>query len=74
MPGAAGLLPARVYHPDPSRRLPLLVYVHGGGFVLGSVNVADAPCRRLAVAAGDQAAAARGVSGPALRRRRTNPS
>lgn len=48
VPGAAGRLPARVYHPDPSRRLPLVVYVHGGGFVLGSIRAADRPCRRLA--------------------------
>ncbi|HEX4246265.1 MAG TPA: alpha/beta hydrolase fold domain-containing protein, partial [Pseudonocardia sp.] len=48
--GATGQLPARVYHPDPTRRLPLLVYVHGGGWVLGGIGPADRPCRRLAVA------------------------
>jgi acetyl esterase len=52
VPGVAGDLPARVYHPDPSRRLPLVVYVHGGGWVLGGVLPADRPCRRLAAAAG----------------------
>ena len=52
VPGAAGLLPARVYHPDPGRHLPLVVYLHGGGWVLGSVRAADRPCRRLAQQSG----------------------
>lgn len=52
VPGAAGLLPARVYSPDPTRALPVVVYLHGGGWVLGSLRSADAPCRRLAQAAG----------------------
>lgn len=51
VPGEAGQLPARAYHPDPGRRLPLVVYVHGGGWVLGGIAPADRPCRRLAVAA-----------------------
>jgi acetyl esterase len=50
VPGAAGELPARAYHPDPSRRLPLVMYVHGGGWVLGGIGPADRPCRRLAAA------------------------
>jgi acetyl esterase len=48
--GSAGMLPARVYHPSPGRVLPLVVYLHGGGWVLGSIRAADRPCRRLAVA------------------------
>lgn len=47
VPGAAGELPARVYNPDPGRTLPIVVYLHGGGWVLGSVTAADRPCRRL---------------------------
>lgn len=50
--GADGLLPARVYHPDPDRRLPVVVYLHGGGWVLGSVHAADRPCRALAAGSG----------------------
>ena len=46
--GAAGALPARIYHPDPDRALPLVVYVHGGGFVAGSIATVDRVCRRLA--------------------------
>jgi acetyl esterase len=49
--GADGLLPVRVYHPSPDRRLPLVIYFHGGGWVVGSVRAADRPCRRLARAA-----------------------
>ncbi|GAC1538285.1 MAG: alpha/beta hydrolase [Acidimicrobiales bacterium] len=48
VPGPAGLLPARVYHPQPDTHLPVVVYFHGGGWVLGSVRTADGPCRRLA--------------------------
>lgn len=50
--GAAGQLPVRVYHPAPGRRLPLVVYLHGGGWALGTVRAADRPCRRLAAASG----------------------
>jgi acetyl esterase len=52
VPGAAGQLPARVYHPDPGRRLPLVVYLHGGGWTLGGIREADRPCRRLAASSG----------------------
>ena len=52
VPGAAGLLPARVYHPGPTRPLPVVVYLHGGGWVLGSIRSADGPCRRLAQESG----------------------
>ncbi len=38
----------RIYNPDPSRKLPVLVFFHGGGFVLGSVVEADPLCRRFA--------------------------
>ena len=49
--GPAGRLPARVYHPEPESVLPLVLYFHGGGWVTGSVAVADRPCRALAMAA-----------------------
>jgi acetyl esterase len=49
VPGPAGALDARLYVPDgapaPS---PLLVYYHGGGWVLGDLDTHDAPCRFLA--------------------------
>ncbi len=51
-PGPAGRLPVRVYHPAPGTSLPLVVYFHGGGWVVGNVEVNDIPCRALANAAG----------------------
>lgn len=46
--GPDGDLPVRVYHPAPGTSLPLFVYFHGGGWVIGNVEVADRPCRSLA--------------------------
>lgn len=47
--GPAGRLPLRVYRPrETGDRLPVLVYYHGGGFVLGSLDSHDGVCRRLA--------------------------
>jgi acetyl esterase len=48
--GAAGEIGARIYHPLGAARgqLPLLVYFHGGGFVLCDLDTHDAPCRSLA--------------------------
>ena len=46
--GAAGPLEARHYVPlEVDARAPLLVYFHGGGFVLGDLDSHDAPCRLL---------------------------
>ncbi|MFY2562286.1 alpha/beta hydrolase [Corallococcus terminator] len=43
-----GPLRARHYVPlGDSRRRPLLVFFHGGGFVMGDLDTHDAPCRRL---------------------------
>ena len=52
MEGDDGRVPGRVYVPDASGPLPVVVYLHGGGFVLGSLEAADGPCRALANAAG----------------------
>ncbi|HEX6311410.1 MAG TPA: alpha/beta hydrolase [Acidimicrobiia bacterium] len=49
IPGPAGELPIRVYTPVDSREpLPVLVYLHGGGFTIGSVETADPMSRYLA--------------------------
>ncbi len=48
VPGPAGNLPVRVYHPSPGTPLPLLVYFHGGGWVIGNIEVVDKPARALA--------------------------
>lgn len=42
-------LPARVYLPRDSRTpLPALLYLHGGGWVIGSIDSHDGVCRHLA--------------------------
>jgi acetyl esterase len=38
----------RVYTPSSEGRLPVVVYYHGGGWVLGNLDTHDALCRRLA--------------------------
>jgi acetyl esterase len=43
-------LPTRLYRPDPEPR-PLLVFLHGGGFVFGDLASHDAMCRRLCLTA-----------------------
>ena len=51
--GAAGPLAARHYVPDePAGPRPLIVYYHGGGFVVGDLDTHDAPCRLLCRHAG----------------------
>jgi acetyl esterase len=49
--GPAGPIPARFYRPRPDEFLPLLVYFHGGGWVIGSLETHDNVCRDLAVKA-----------------------
>jgi acetyl esterase len=51
VPGPAGALPIRIYTPHGSPR-GVLVYFHGGGWVIGNIEVVDAPCRALAEATG----------------------
>jgi acetyl esterase len=51
LPGPAGPIPVRVYRPggDPA---PLLLYFHGGGWVLGSLNTHHGVCATLAQLSG----------------------
>ena len=47
--GAAGPIPARLYRPAGlPAAAPCLVFYHGGGFTLGSLDSHDLPCRQLA--------------------------
>lgn len=50
--GPAGALPVRIYRPVAGTSLPVLVWFHGGGWVLGDLDDADPVCRALANAAG----------------------
>ncbi|MGB3683751.1 MAG: alpha/beta hydrolase [Rubrobacteraceae bacterium] len=57
--GHAGKLAARLYSPDEpvsqlGGRPPLIVFFHGGGFVVGDLDTHDAPCRLLCRHAGAQ--------------------
>jgi acetyl esterase len=52
IPGPAGKLPVRIYTPDGRGPFPLLVYFHGGGWVVGSIETVDASCRALTNLAG----------------------
>ncbi|MFB9312301.1 alpha/beta hydrolase [Nocardioides plantarum] len=50
---SAGGVPARLYTPrGAAARSPLLVFLHGGGFIYGDLDSHDASCRVLAEAAG----------------------
>ena len=48
IPASPAPIPARLYRPTDRRDLPLLVYYHGGGFILGNLDTHDNICRRLA--------------------------
>lgn len=50
IPGPAGELPVRHYQAEPGA--PLLVFLHGGGFVVGGAATHDALCRRICHDAG----------------------
>ena len=53
MEGADGPLPARHYAPqEPGGPHPLIVFFHGGAFVVGDLDTHDEPCRILCRHAG----------------------
>jgi acetyl esterase len=55
IPGPGGTIPARLYVPplpSPTAAAPLLVYYHGGGWVIGDLDMYEGPCRLLAAASG----------------------
>lgn len=45
--GADGDIPARIYWPSDAKDLPILVYYHGGGFVVCDLETHDGICRAL---------------------------
>jgi acetyl esterase len=55
VPGPGGPMPSRLYVPHPpidEEPEPLLIFYHGGGFVIGDLDTHDSVCRILAAAAG----------------------
>lgn len=49
-PGAAGGIPVRIYRPTTVSDAPVLVYLHGGGLVMGSNHSFEPLARELAAA------------------------
>ncbi len=47
-PGSAGPVPIRIYIPLQKSDLPVIIYYHGGGWVIGSLDSHDNICRSLA--------------------------
>jgi len=47
IPGFKNDITLRIYHPTEERNLPVLMWFHGGGWVVGSLDDADDICRKL---------------------------
>src|SRR5262245_4069021 len=52
IPGPSGEMPVRIFTPTGAGPFPLLVYFHGGGFVLPNLPTHDALCQTLCSRAG----------------------
>jgi len=52
IPGAAGAIRIRFYCPKAAAPVPAIVYFHGGGHVIGSLDTHDAVARNLCAGAG----------------------
>src|SRR5262245_5690231 len=48
IPGPHGDIPVRIYRPEGDAPKPTIVYYHGGGWVIGSIETHDDTCRGLA--------------------------
>ncbi len=47
IPGPAGEIPVRIYTPEGAGPFPVLVYFHGGGWTIGTLDSHDGVCRSL---------------------------
>src|SRR5690606_17778640 len=47
IPGPGCSLTVRIYRPGPGT-MPVLMFFHGGGWILGDLNTSDTACRRMA--------------------------
>jgi acetyl esterase len=52
IPGPLGTIPIRIYTPAGQGPFPVLVFFHGGGWVIGNLDTHDAMCRSLTRSAG----------------------
>jgi len=52
IPGPNGEIPIRTYTPEGTGPFGALVYFHGGGWVVGNIEMTDQPCRMITKAAG----------------------
>jgi acetyl esterase len=52
IPGPSGDIRLRLYWPDAARPVPAIVYYHGGGHVIGSLDTHDLIARNLCAGAG----------------------
>jgi len=52
IPGPGGALPIRIYTPAGAGPFPVIVYYHGGGFVIATIDTYDGSARALTNAAG----------------------
>jgi len=48
VPGPRGPIGCRIYAPVESQALPALLYLHGGGWVVGDIDSHDSACRAIA--------------------------
>jgi acetyl esterase len=51
-PGPAGAVPIRIYTPKGTGPFPVLLYIHGGGWVIADLDTYDASARALTNASG----------------------
>jgi acetyl esterase len=47
-PLKCGDVPGRIYRPESNVPLPILLYIHGGGWVIGDLDTHDSACRAIA--------------------------
>jgi acetyl esterase len=47
IPGPSSGIPVRIYTPEGDMSFPILLWLHGGGWTVGGLDVADGKCRRL---------------------------
>ena len=52
IPGPGGQIPIRIYKPAGAGPFPMALYIHGGGWVIATIDTYDSSARALANAAG----------------------